>query len=137
MTLLLKNRYEIISKRIQRFLFKKEKRRLKAQSFSHISLSDVSQSIRCLGFSFVLKDSCSSLWDDKKALENRHVLGCGQECLSSVLISFFFVSKAACSSAILLVVSLYCFPTQCSELQQTVAFHLLRNLCTFATLGLA
>ena len=47
---------------------------------------------------------------DDKALENRRVFVCGQQCLSSVLISFFFVSKAACSSGILLV-SLCCSPS--------------------------
>ncbi len=47
---------------------------------------------------------------DDKALANRRVFGCGQECLSSVLVSYFFVSKAACSSAILLV-SLCCSPS--------------------------
>ena len=30
--------------------------------------------------------------------ENRHVIGCGQECLSSVLVSFFFV-KVNCKDA--------------------------------------
>ena len=36
----------------------------------------------------------SSLWDSWQGLQSRHVLGCGQECLSSVLqlsISFFFL----------------------------------------------
>ncbi len=32
--------------------------------------------------------------------ENRRVFGCGQGCSPSVLISFFLISKAACSSAI-------------------------------------
>jgi len=66
-------------------------------------------------------------WGDK-ALENRRVFGCGQECLSSVLISFFFVSKAACSSAILLV-SLCCSPFILSALNhKLLASHLLCNI---------
>ena len=52
------------------------------------------------------------LWDDR-SLANRHVFACGQGCFPSVLISFFFISKAS--------------SYQC---------HLLHNLCTFATLVL-
>jgi hypothetical protein len=52
------------------------------------------------------------LWDDR-SLANRHVFACGQGCFPSVLISFFFISKAS--------------SYQC---------HLLHNLCTFSTLVL-
>ena len=58
-------------------------------------------------------------------------------CLLSVLISFFCVSKSDCSSDILRISCRCVYPTQCSELRQTVPLHLLRNLYTFTTLGLA
>ena len=43
-----------------------------------------------------------------------------QDCLSSVLISFFFVSKTVCPSFSCCCVVLH--STQCSELRQTVVF---------------
>ncbi len=107
MTLLLKNRYE---------------------SGKKIRTSD-SESEEAI----LWEDSCSSLWDDKKALTNRHVLGCGQECLSSVwvLISFFFVRVKILVAAFpsRCVVVLFSLRVLDLRLCIVVGFSLLHNLC--------
>jgi hypothetical protein len=88
-TLLLKNRYE--SKEEERFLFIEKEKMLCFFSFPKKEF---------LLFP-VARQPGELLWDDR-ALANRRLFGCGQGCFSSVRISFFFVSKAACISVILL-----------------------------------
>jgi hypothetical protein len=122
-TLLLKNRYE--SKEEERFLFIEKEKMLCFFSFPEKEF---------LLFP-VARQPGELLWDDR-ALANRHVFGCGQGCFSSVLISFFFVSSYLYQCYPLM--SLYCFPfTWVISIANCLASPLLRNLWTFATLGLS
>ena len=76
MTLLQKNRYEINNKMTQKFA----------------KVLFVEKQKKGSGLFFFLKRTEESIltkdpYGTDKALENRHVFRCGQECLSSVLIS--------------------------------------------------
>ena len=98
-----------------------------------LEISLLSERGGVFGYVCDLVNSCGTT---DRALVNRRVFGCGQGCFSSVLISFFFVSKAACSSAIFLCRCIVFHSFGSSQLQ-TVGFSFVTQSCTFATLGLA
>ena len=109
-TVLLKNIHEINSKRTQKFFLGKKKGWVEKLKLFFVSSPFLFSGLLFfwpfLQASFFFEKNWrvnpreGSLQDDK-ALENRQVLRCGQECLSSVLISFCFVRVKLLIAAIL------------------------------------